>query len=84
MRKDDLLPKQIRLMTEDGLQFVASYRGMIALAKRQQMRGGPFAGHWEKAARSVSEAVETDCERSMQVAVANFTIAARTQGWTGA
>jgi hypothetical protein len=81
MRKDDLLPKQIRLMTNDGLRFVASYRGMIGFATRQKNLGGPHAEKWHLAAARVTAAIDADDETGIQDAVATFSQAARQEGW---
>jgi hypothetical protein len=81
MRKDDLLPKQMRLMTDDGLRFVASYRGMINFANKIRSQGGPHADRWGTAARKVSAAIESGDEIGIKAAVDSFSQAARYEGW---
>lgn len=81
MMMDDLLPKQVRLMTGDGLKFVASYRGMINFATKIRNQGGPHADKWGLAAKSVAAAIEKDDEDSIKAAIANFSSAARYEGF---
>jgi hypothetical protein len=82
MRDDDLLPHGIRLMTEDGLRFVASYRGLQMLAARQAVLGGPNAARWKEAERRAESALMSDEPRAGQLAIAAFSDAARFQGWS--
>lgn len=81
MRKDDLLPRQLRLMTDDGLRFVASYRGMINFATKIRNQGGPHAEKWGLAARNVAAAIEADDEIGIRQAIDTFSTAARYEGW---
>jgi hypothetical protein len=82
MRDDDLLPYGIRLMTEDGLRFVASYRGLQMLAARQAGLGGAHAARWKEAERKAESALRSDEPRFGQLAIAAFQDAARFQGWS--
>lgn len=84
MTKDDLLPKQVRLFTDDGLRFVASYRGMINFATKIKNQGGPHADKWGMAAKNVARALETDDEAGIRAAIASFSQAARHEGWIAA
>ena len=84
MTKDDLLPKQVRLFTDDGVRFVASYRGMINFATKIRDQGGPNADRWGLAAKSVAAAIETEDEARIREAIASFSQAARQEGWIAA
>lgn len=81
MMMDDLLPKQVRLMTGDGLKFVASYRGMVNFATKVKNQGGPHADKWGLAARSVEAALQAEDENSIKAAIDKFSTAARHEGW---
>jgi hypothetical protein len=82
MRKDDLLPQQMRLMTDDGLRFVATYRGLIKFACLARDRGGPHTDKWRAAVDSASRAIDEDDESGIENAIRNFSTAARSEGWT--
>lgn len=81
MRKDDLLPQQMRLMTEDGLRFVATYRGLIKFALIARDRGGPHTDKWRVAADRVSRCLNEDDESGIEDAIKSFSSAARSEGW---
>lgn len=81
MRKDDLLPQQMRLMTDDGLRFVATYRGLIKFACLARDRGGPHTDKWRVAADSANLAIDQDDETGAQAAIRSFSTAARSEGW---
>ena len=83
MRQDDLLPQPVRLMTDDGLRFVASYGGMINFATKIRNQGGPHADKWGLAARNVAAAIQAEDERGIRQAIQSFSMAARHQGWVG-
>jgi hypothetical protein len=81
VRKDDLLPQQMRLMTEDGLRFVATYRGLIKFALIARDRGGPHTDKWRIAADRVSRCLSEDDETGIEDAIKSFSSAARSEGW---
>ncbi|BCJ91108.1 hypothetical protein IZ6_18430 [Terrihabitans soli] len=81
MRKDDFLPQQMRLMTDDGLRFVATYRGLIKFACIARDRGGPHSDKWRAAADTASRAVEQDDESGVEAALKTFSSAAKSEGW---
>jgi hypothetical protein len=81
MRQDDLLPQSVRLMTDDGLRFVASYGGMINFATKVRNQGGPHADKWGLAAKNVADALAAEDEISIRTAIQSFSMAARHQGW---
>jgi hypothetical protein len=81
MRKDDLLPQQMRLMTEDGLRFVATYRGLMKFALLARDRGGPHSDKWRTAFDTVSRVLDEDDERGVEDAIKIFSSAAKSEGW---
>jgi hypothetical protein len=83
MSQDELLPQPVRLMTDDGLRFVASYRGMINFATKVRNQGGPHADKWGLAAKNVALALEAEDESGIRAAIQSFSMAARHEGWVG-
>ncbi len=81
MRKDDLLPQQMRLMTDDGLRFVATYRGLIKFALLARDRGGPHSDKWRTAADSATRALDEDDDLGIEDAIKSFSSAAKSEGW---
>jgi hypothetical protein len=81
MRKDDLLPNGLRLMTREGLRFVASYRGMVALSLKQAQLGGRTAENWRQAALKAQRVLESD-GTDPSSALDAFQEAARQEGWS--
>jgi hypothetical protein len=81
MRQDDLLPQGLRLMTRDGLRFVASYRGLMDLSDKLATAGGPVAELWRNAARQARHALENEALDGA-TAVEAFERAARQEGWS--
>jgi hypothetical protein len=81
VRKDDLLPQQMRLMTDDGLRFVATYRGLIKFAVIARDRGGPHSDKWRVAADRVARCLDEDDESGIEDAIKTFSTAAKSEGW---
>lgn len=81
MRRDDLLPQQFRLMTQDGLRFVATYRGLIKFALLARDKGGPHSDKWQSAAERVARCLDEDDEAGVEDAIRSFSSAARSEGW---
>ena len=81
MVDEDLLPQRVRLVTDDGLRFLASYRGLLNFATNVRDRGGPNSAAWGAAVRNVTQALDANDETVMNAALKSFKSAARSEGW---
>ncbi|MGQ4272800.1 hypothetical protein [Terrihabitans sp. B22-R8] len=82
MREDDLLPFGLRLMTNEGLRFIATYNGLLSLADKQAKRGGNCTARWLLVARKVRAALAEGEHTEIEQAVTAFSDAAYAEGWT--